>query len=36
MEIPKGMEANKNKCLILKKKVCGLVQSEEKFTKSLF
>jgi hypothetical protein len=30
MEIPIGMEAHENKCLILKKKIYGLVQSARK------
>jgi hypothetical protein len=35
MEIPKGMEANENECLILKKTICGLVQSAREFYKKL-
>jgi hypothetical protein len=33
MEIPKGMEANENECLILKKMIYGLVQSAREFYK---
>jgi hypothetical protein len=33
MKIPKGMEANENRCLILKKKNYGLVQSAREFYK---
>jgi hypothetical protein len=36
MEIPKGMEANKNECLTLHKRIYGLVQAQENLTKSLF
>jgi hypothetical protein len=35
MEIPKGMEANENECLILKKTIYGLVQSARVFYKKL-
>jgi hypothetical protein len=35
MEIPKGMEANENECLILKKTIYGLVQSAREFYKKL-
>jgi hypothetical protein len=35
MEIPKGMEANENECLILKKTIYGLVQSTREFYKKL-
>jgi hypothetical protein len=35
MEIPKGMEANENECLILKKTIYELVQSTREFYKKL-
>jgi hypothetical protein len=35
MKIPKGMEANENECLILKKTIYGLVQSAREFYKKL-
>jgi hypothetical protein len=35
IEIPKGMEANENECLILKKSIYGLVQSTREFYKKL-
>ena len=35
MEIPKGMEANKDECLILKKTIYGLVQSAREFYNKL-
>jgi hypothetical protein len=35
MEIPKGMEANENECLILKKTIYGLIQSAREFYKKL-
>jgi hypothetical protein len=35
MEIPKGMEANDNECLILKTTIYGLVQSAREFYKKL-
>ena len=35
MEIPKGMEANKNECLILKRTIYGLVQSAREFYNKL-
>jgi hypothetical protein len=36
MEIPRGMEASKDKYLILKKTIYGLVQSAREFHKMLF
>ena len=35
MEIPKGMEANKDECLILKRTIYGLVQSAREFYNKL-
>jgi len=35
MEIPKGMEAEKGKCLVLKKTIYGLVQSAREFYNKL-
>jgi hypothetical protein len=35
VEIPKGMVANENECLILKKTIYGLVQSAREFYKKL-
>jgi Reverse transcriptase (RNA-dependent DNA polymerase) len=35
MEIPKGMEANKNECLILKRTIYDLVQSAREFYNKL-
>jgi hypothetical protein len=35
MEIPKGMEANKKKFLVLKKIIYGLIQSTREFYKKL-
>jgi Reverse transcriptase (RNA-dependent DNA polymerase) len=35
MEIPKGMDSNKNECLILKKNIYGLVQSAREFYNKL-
>jgi hypothetical protein len=36
MEVPKGMEANKNRYFILNKTFSGLVQSSREFYKKLF
>jgi hypothetical protein len=35
MEVPEGMEANENQCLILKKTIYGLIQNVRKFYKKL-
>jgi hypothetical protein len=35
IEIPKGMEANEKECSVLKKTICGLVQSAREFYKKL-
>jgi hypothetical protein len=35
IEIPKGMEANENECLILMKTIYGLVQSAREFYKNM-
>ena len=35
MEIPKGMEADKNECLILKRSMYGLVQTAKEFYNKL-
>jgi hypothetical protein len=36
MEIPKGMDSNKDECLIFKRTIYGLVQSAREFTINLF
>ena len=35
MEIPKGLKAEENECLLLKKTIYGLVQSARKFNRKL-
>ena len=35
IEIPKGMEANKDECLILKRAIYGLIQSAREFYNKL-
>jgi hypothetical protein len=35
MQTPKGLKAEENECLVLKKTIYGLVQSEREFDKKL-
>jgi hypothetical protein len=35
MEIPKGIEANKKECLVIRKTIYGIIQSAREFYKKL-